>query len=909
MRKLLLFCIFATSVGARTPRIWLDDALLAKLRAKAAANTADWRKFVDLADTYKSAAGVSAFPKCDGLKFICWNGGVRGGYQGSSWYEAAVYLGGAYQITGDTAYAGRLAEVLDAIGNSWDGRSDCRTYDRGVIPMSINLGWPARNVMPALGIGYDWIYDRLSADQKSRYAATANCFYQWAGTLANDWPPAGGPTSSNYFGGYLLGFGLAGIAMDGDDPAMTAMQTTVRAWWDGRNFPNSVANSFTKGAYQGGYNPESYTNYGANHIDRLLQYALAVKTYTGETIWKDYPNRLFRAELYNLMPGRWRTSGEADWIGPGVGNASGSNFNLYAYVLDGTPDGEYAQYVWNNLGVSPDGTNLKTFGDVYDGFFFQHDRKASDYRSAIPPYAASYANSDGHVYVRTDWSDAAVWASYVGGIGYYTSSHQISIAGNVSINRAGDYLLPFIGNWAGLNGVAGSPSIYDSPAAANFRANTLYFYDYPLPDNVYGQLADATQGGATSAGLKNAGYLTAGTMVWIGFGTPRQESAVVAQSMGGGKNITFSAPLQYDHIENEHITTGWGPNYLNAVNTNFGGQTGYPKRGSLPPWDVPDLAEVKQTPQYTFAHSNLTGAYDQTATRINAAARTMRSYYRTFVWMGDGYFVVRDRAQSKPARAGVATYDKLLFWHLPPNTSPQPWTDPEMQGTRVTSAPVGSSRLVIDTLQPARASITLARDSADSIYGNSGGLPIAPITADRMDAAVFANPAKPLTYRIEVRDSNPRDTFEALTVLMALEADQQPPATAMISSLPDTHVGVLIADDSPRIVILPADDTQHYAAVSFAQDFSGVGRILIAGLEPNSSYIVTRDHDPVSASPITAGPDGTVYFESTGGGRFVIEGLHPTVRQKKLASIQPGWETVAAAVLLGAFFVRRWHRV
>lgn len=801
MRRLLpvILVLFCLLLDARTARIWLTPELLATMQAKHDANTPEWIAFKAIADGYRGrvVAAYSNTALCPTAQ-ICWNGGYRGSYQGSGYLEAVFYLSIVYQLTGDTSYSDTAIAVLQAINDSWDGRADCSTYARGTIPISVNAAWTSRTLLPASALAVDWNADRITASDRAATAAMTNCMGQWAAANANDWQ---GPPQANYAGGHLLGFGLSGIAMDGDDPRMTALQTFTRYWWDGIGNQNSVAQSFASGGYQGGYNAEGYANYGAAHIERLLLYALAVKTYTGVTIWRDYPNRMFRAELYNLMPGRWRTTAEADWIGPGVGFVSGPNFNLYAHLLSGSPDGEFAQYVWNNLAVSPTGINPKTRnGDgsalgVWDDPFVFGDagRKATDYRAVLPPYSASRSFSDGHVYVRTDWSDSATWASYVGGI-FAASGHYFSLAGNVSIARGSDYLLPQIGNWAGLEGHSGSPAIYDSPNASGYRGNTLYFSDAPIV-----------------------------------------------------------------------LGSSWTPNYLSVSPSSFGGQMAVNLRGTYAPWaGTPDLVTVKQTPDYTYALSQLTGAYDQQPGKISATNRTLRSYYRTFVWIGDGYFVVKDRAISKAAVAG--TYEKLLFWHLSPNTSPA-WTDPKVAGSRVTTATVGSSKLVIDTLLPASPVITVRK--TDAVPAN-GGPAIAPVSAGRPDAALFAAvPVKPLTYRVEVRDSNPSDTFQALTVLSALGSEAAAPAVSSISAISATHVGVFVADAMPRIVVLPVDDLAPVTSVSFTQSFSGAGRILVAGITAGT-YAVTRDG--AFLATVTVGADGTAYFTSTGGGTFSLGG-------------------------------------
>ena len=879
MKRLMVFLVLGASLAvARAPRIWLTPTLLAKLQAKYAANTPDWQAFIAVANRYKGrTVAPYSDAACSGSTSICYNGGYQaiGGtsYQGSSYLQGGFYLSLAYQVTGDTGYSDTAIQILEAIDASWDGRSDCSTYAAGTIPMAANDGWSDRTYQVAVALIYDWNNARLSTTDQTNAATTTYCMYQWGAAHANDWPTTSYP-GANYYGGHLLGFGLSAIAMTGDNSLMTTLYGITLGWWNGAQ-ANSVVTQFTSGVYQNGYNPESYTNYGANHIERLLLYALAIQTYTGSSIMADYPNRLFHNELYNIMPGRQRITGESDWIGPGVGDVPGVDFNLYAYLLNGTADGAYAQYLWNNLPLGLDGTNRQTLFDAEtvntwdDPFFFgDTSRTATDYSTVLPPWFAGVPYSDGHTYVRSDWTDSAVWASYIGGIAM-GGGHEITMAGTVQINRGGDYLLPQIADWWGTNGVTGTPGIYDSPGAGVYRGNSLYFYDYPYPYNSYGTLSTATAAGATSFTLKATAYVTCGNVIGLGRGTGNAEYVTLTASHcgSGTATLTTATPLVNSHASGEHLDTNWNANYISFGATYFGGQTGNPGRGSFAPWaGVPDVMAAKQTSNFSYTLSQLTGAYDQVPGKLNTTNRTLRSYYRTFVWMGGGYFVVKDRAISHAARAGVSTYDKLLFWHLSPGTTPA-WTAPTVSGSRVTTATIGSSKLVIDTLLPASPSLTIRETDAGTTIGSPA---IAQINAGRADANIFeTTPVVPLTYRLEVRDPAPSDTFSALTVLSALGSTVTPPAVSAVTSISSTHEGAYIADATPRLAILPIDDTQQYSTVSFTQAMTGTASVLVAGLSPVNTYNVQQNGTTILTAQVV-GTDGTLYFAPSGGGSFAI---------------------------------------
>jgi hypothetical protein len=396
----------------------------------------------------------------------------------------------------------------------------------------------------------------------------------------------------------------------------------------------------------------------------------------------------------------------------------------------------------------------------------------------------------------------------------------------------------------------------------------LYFYDYPFNYDGYGTLSSSASIGATSISVTPTAFVTCGNYIRVGRNTANDEFVRLATSGCGSGTPTLglATPLTFGHASGEKFDRAWSTNYLTTGSAYFGGQGHYVNKGSYGPWaGVPDLIATKQTSDYTYALSQLTGAYDQSAGAINATNRTLRSYYRTFVWIGDGYFVVKDRAISKAARAGVSTYDKLLFWHLSPNTTPS-WTDPVVSGSRVTSATVGTSKLVVDTLLPANPVLTIRKTDA---VPDNGGTPLAQINTGRADSILFAaTPTTPLMYRLEVRDPNPSDTFEALTVLSALSSTASAPTVSSIDIISATHAGAYIDDATPRIVVLPRDDSRTYSSVMFQKSWQGTGRVLLAGLAAGRYRIV--QNGATLGQAITVSADGVLYFEAAGGGEFRI---------------------------------------
>jgi Right handed beta helix region len=408
-------------------------------------------------NTFTVPVDSTSFGSFSGQKlvlFINENGLSGYGYEGSDWQTTVQTLGLAYQITGKQTYAAKGIQLLDYIASL--GAAGMTA------PEAIDSGFPSRTTIVALAVGYDWFYDRLTSDEKLTAIRALNVWFDWFRKFAFE---KDGPAYGNYFGGHVLGFGLAGYATSPDNPRGAEIVKAIRALFD-----TEVGKAFTSGGFAGGYPAESYT-YGANHFERLLLYMLATKTATGEDLFAktDYAQRMARNLLYNLKPNRWQTSDEADFAGDFTGVLQPSFPITLAYVLAGTREGEWMQYLAQHIAAAPNG------GQVNDPFrrflFYDRVRPATDYTRTEPTW--HYSAGDEHLYRRSSWRDDAVWTSMMGGAKNW-APHQMRAAGHIAIQRGNDYLLVNSGQWKGLTGDAGTPSAFD---LRSWRANTLFLND------------------------------------------------------------------------------------------------------------------------------------------------------------------------------------------------------------------------------------------------------------------------------------------------------------------------------------------------------------------------------------------------------------------------------------------------
>jgi hypothetical protein len=442
------------------PRIFLTPAFLAELKGRANNRNNDWPALKSKADSYLHM-DVPPFARSGGT-------GITYTYQGGGWLDAIEHLGLMYQITGDARYARKVIEILNVINDV--------TKSGSVEPLSLDAGYPSRTVALGAALAYDWTFDQLTPEIKADTYASINAWFDWYKKSAYQNTCSG---YSNYFGGHVLGFGIAGLATAGENPRGQEIATYIRNVFDVQmryafgpegTFQCSGYTEAT-GGFAGGYPVESF-NYGPPHFERLLQYTWAVQTATGEDIGSDYAKRIARNLLYNLKPDRWRSTDEGNFPGDTAQiMPRGLPLSLTLF-LQGTKEGQWMQYYYNHMVNPPGVTGAYFLPSPFFGFLYgDRMRPALDYRTTEPTYFLS--PGDNHVYTRFDWTDNAVWASFAAG-GKVFAGHEANKAGHISIQRGRDYLLVNSGQWKGLNGYSGNPQSFD---LASWRSNTLFFND------------------------------------------------------------------------------------------------------------------------------------------------------------------------------------------------------------------------------------------------------------------------------------------------------------------------------------------------------------------------------------------------------------------------------------------------
>jgi hypothetical protein len=453
-----LLLLMPGSVHAQVshPRIWLDSTTLTRLKALKNANDPTWTAMKADADSYASKT-VEAYSVSN-----CKDGDICYTYEGFGWFSAIEPLALAYKITGNTTYSNQVKAIMNAMAAA------------GSAPCSVDSGYASRTAVVAFALGYDWIYDQLSSSDKTNFTAEVDACWTWVQANGYQWSSNQNPYG-NYFGAHMLGYGLAALAVEGDDSNSASMQSAVLA-----NFNSLVFPAFTSGVFSGGYAIESY-NYGGNEFLRYLQYMKAMET-AGKTdlfaMYISWGKTIIKNTIHEVRPDNFTITDEGSWTGA----LSQFVFPTFPYdmagLMTGTTEGGWMLQLYNNWKNAP-GLSAIPRGDYsitnFDLFLYNTGQNPVDFKQTEPTYF--FSAIDNHTFTRTDWSSSAVMTTISGDIGNW-ADHQSHLGGHISITRGSDFLLINGGQWNGQGGIVFWNSPFDSDDLyPNWQRNTLFYWD------------------------------------------------------------------------------------------------------------------------------------------------------------------------------------------------------------------------------------------------------------------------------------------------------------------------------------------------------------------------------------------------------------------------------------------------
>jgi hypothetical protein len=722
-------------------------------------------------------------------------------YQGQGWFDAALPLGFAYQMTGNAVYANKLLALADEMVRAQNDPSNNPPY--GLPPIEPDDYYPTRYVGPVLAFIYDWCHEALGAVRQAQMVALMNAYFD---DLRANAYQRNDHADGNYFFSHAYCAAAMGYASFGDNPRAQEMIDYARARFDGSASPllaaDNVPSDYFSQLFEGGYPPEIARDfngpaitaapyrggfllqgwaYGSGTLDRVIDYMLFVESATGErlsALHADWISQVWKAEKESMAPNRFEIDPVGDWGGDyGAAVLHGLPLRL-ATVLAGTPDGPGAQhFAASELAAAspyadfPDEIYQSAYQPApWEAFFFDDASRPSEELS-LPPFYSGFAPGTGagssngampYFVMRSDWSSSATWASASMGAAWY-DDHQHFNAGHIYIRRGDDALLVDAASWMpeGDHGIVGSSTEENTAAAAN----TLFVDDY--------------------GDFQNTGE----------------------QYLGG--------------------QGAWGRDEVVAAEQNDGG---------------------------TYVRCDLTSAYDNGGDPAAQVGRRLDHFYRSFLYLRSaGVFVVFDQVRAEASSNARGPYRKQLRWHFP--------QAPEVSG-RTAAVVRGSSRLQLDTLLPADASIAVVDESANP------------------DSAIAPcdNPCNSKTWRLEV--GGPAQALEVpfLTVLSAGAAADPSMITAALVSPDGLLTGASItAAGQTNVVYFNAQPGQSPApltSATFSASITSVAAYTICGVIPGARYrwsasaatvTVTQD----AAGDLVASPAGVLRY-AAGSGREVV---------------------------------------
>jgi hypothetical protein len=422
-------------------RLILDPEAVARLSDCARRKTEAWNVVVARADEALAAP-------------------IASGYQGFEWADAVADTSLVWLATGNTRYAEAALRYYRAL---LDDRLTVGDGKGGDDVVTHDSGYGIRTFGVYTALGYDWLRDAPGMDARLKAHALERLdhWLTWYGAQGylRDKPTA------NYYWGYLTALSFAGLAAAGESPAADAWLARARD-----AFAQNVLPSFRDELDGGGW-PEGW-QYGEYTAAEIALVARAFKTGAGLDIAGKMPwlSQMVRYHVHALLPDERSVYDGGTW-GEHPAKPSAAGLAAAVVALEGVDDTSAAQARWLIAHALPPLTREQAWV-----------RLLADRPGAVerPPRerepTSLHASGLGLTFVRSDWSPAAVWASFQAGP-RLAEDHQDADQGHFELFRGPDGLL-----------VDGG----DSEGSATINHNTLLVddggrvLDYPPNQGVWG---------------------------------------------------------------------------------------------------------------------------------------------------------------------------------------------------------------------------------------------------------------------------------------------------------------------------------------------------------------------------------------------------------------------------------------
>ena len=747
-------------------------------------------------------------------------------------FETYLNIDGPYSPTGYNLFLGGLAyQALKGIDNvKANGYADkvingmMAVINEGVSPNEDVNKYYLYN----MGLAYDWVYDRLTPQQRTSIIDWIDAVYQ------NN--PNGHERDTktyalhflhNYTIEFMLGNAVAGYAIYDENQtlALDMIANAAHRW--SVDLVAQIAFIASNGAY-----PEG-DGYGYHSIPNLYRYAKAVETAEGRNVWDDaqwIKNRM-TYDMFAFFPTRYLDSDYNGYYRVRVGSGDSSRHNFKGNLvragaliyISSRPDAEESKRMQSWLDAIDD--KALGYEQSVDDFLWYNPGQAKVPYSSAPLTTFSGQGTNnialGEVIMRSDWTDSATWIRFVSGD--YFLYHQHLEANHFNIFKYED-----LATESGAYEGAGGTDHFGNYLKRTIAHNSVLVYA-PGKDNEWFHSPSGWEvQGANDGGQRGIDIVDAdGTIL---------------------ESLSWS-------------TTGY----------NHGD---YPALGNERFYDRADITKFEDTAQYTYVLGSAAKAYS--GWRCDLFDREF-AFLRSAASGGSDYIVIYDRVN-----AGDPAY--LKYWMMHSMTLPEVSGTETPVGTGISDfdgdtvlITNGNGRLFLKNLLPPGRKITriggLAEGKDSWVFG-------ANYPSDNHDRPYG-------TYRIQIQPALQQNYDAFLNVLYpASSTTASMPLTTRIETATNNMVGTLISDPSMNYVAMFSTDPAGASVtgpVTYALNPTANVRHFLFNMAPNTAYDVSITSE---GSNITVTPGSGKYL-SSGQGVLTFQAGQETPGAPGVLSVTP----------------------